>query len=111
MIIHISIIIIAVILLRLLPDKFFLRKKGKTYGKIIKYVIENNKHYPVFHFETNDGRIIENRNTTYLEELSVEDAYTDEAEEFLNKGLPIEHILIYYDKRNPEDFIPRWINK
>ena len=105
------IIIIVIILVGILSDKIFLKKKGQTYGKIISYVIENGKHYPVFQFETKDGRVIEARNTTYLEELSIEEAYTDEANDFLKKTLPIEHVLIYYDKKNPENFIPQWINK
>ena len=105
------IIIIVIILVGILSDKIFLKKKGQTYGKIISYVIENGKHYPVFQFETKDGRVIEARNTTYLEELSVEEAYTDEADEFLNKTLPIEHVLIYYERKNPGNFVPRWIDK
>lgn len=108
---EVLIIIIAITILGILSDRIFLKKQGKAYGKIISYVIENDKHYPVFHFETKDGKVIEARNTTYLEELSVEEAYKDDASEFLKKNLPIEHIVIYYDKKNPENFIPRWIDK
>ena len=106
-----TLIIIAIIVIGILSDKIFLKKQGQVYGKIVNYVIENDKHYPVFQFETKDGKVIEARNTTYLEELSVEEAYTDEASEFLKKGLPIEHVLIYYDKKNPENFIPQWIDR
>lgn len=68
-----------------ISDKLFLKKQVQVYGRIISYAIENDKHYPIFQFETNDGKIIEARNTTYLEELSVEEAYKDDASEFLKK--------------------------
>lgn len=32
------------------------RTKEKVIGKIIRYDIENNKHYPVFEFETLNGK-------------------------------------------------------
>ncbi len=90
--------------------------QGKTQatvtGKIIKYVEEGGKHYPVFSFVTKDGQTIEERNTTYQEELSVEDAYSPQkATIFLSRPLPIDDIPIVYNKKNPQDFIPQWINE
>lgn len=36
---------------------FFNRnKKIKVIGKLIRFDIENNKHYPVFEFETLNGK-------------------------------------------------------
>lgn len=87
------------------------KRQGKVNGKIIKYVEENGKHYPIFSFVTKDGKVIEERNTTYKEELSVEEAYSSQqAMDFLAKPLPIENIPIVYNKKNPKDFIPQWID-
>lgn len=101
------ILIVIVVLIIIFIIKLSLGKnQGKVNGKIIKYVEENGKHYPVFSFITKDGKLIEERNTTYQEELSVEDAYSDNANYFLSKPLPIENIPIFYNKKNPKDFIP-----
>ncbi len=87
------------------------KTQGKVNGRIIKYVEENGKHYPIFSFVTKEGNVIEERNTTYQEELSVEDAYSpQEATNFLAKPLPVENITIVYNKKNPKDFIPQWID-
>ena len=85
-------------------------------GKIIKFVEEDGNHYPVFSFNTVDGKTINKRcfikvgNET--KDSSVEIAYGSESEyaiELLKKPLPIENIPIKYNKNNPDDFIAKWI--
>ena len=83
-------------------------------GKIINFIEEDGNHYPVFSFNTIDGKTINKRcfikvgNET--KDSSVEIAYGPEyAIEFLKKPLPIENISIKYNKNNPDDFIAKWI--
>ncbi|MGN1268385.1 MAG: hypothetical protein ACI4U0_02645 [Candidatus Aphodocola sp.] len=92
---------------------FSKNKKIKVVGEIIGFEIENGKHYPVFKFESNDGKIYKLRNipkSKDLQETSLEDVYTDEGViEFLNKAFPITNIPIKYLEEDPTDFLPRWI--
>lgn len=89
------------------------RIKEKVIGKIIRYDIENNKHYPVFEFETLNGQKMILRNKPKeadIEEASLEDIYVESGvNEKLNEQLPIENIEIKYVVEDPTDFIPRWI--
>lgn len=93
---------------------FFNRnKKIKVIGKLIRFDIENNKHYPVFNFTTIEGKNYELRNIPKedgIEEASLEDVYIESGViEKLNEPLPIRNIIIKYNPEDPTDFIPRWI--
>lgn len=89
------------------------RIKEKVIGKIIRYDIENNKHYPVFEFETLNGQKMILRNKPKeedIEEASLEDVYIESGiNKKLNEQLPIENIEIKYVVDDPTDFISRWI--
>ena len=104
------VIAIVIVLIIIIIGKILNRNDVKVQGKLIRFEIENNKHYPVFAFDTKDGKHIEARCKKYKEEISVEDVYkTEKAEEFLNNPLPIENIPILYNKKDPEEFIPQWV--
>ena len=104
------IIVIAVILTIIIISKIKYRNYKKTVGRIIQYEEENNKHYPIFQFETIQGEKIEERNHLDGFDACVEDGLSfDAAEEFLRKKLPIENILIKYDKNNPKNFLAKWL--
>ena len=93
---------------------FFNRKKRiKVPGQIIKYELLNEKHYPVFVFNTLDGKRIESRNKikdNSIEEAALEDVYTDSGViEKLNIPLPDNDVIIKYLEEDPTDFIAIWI--
>lgn len=91
----------------------FKKTKEKVIGKIIRFDIENNKHYPVFEFETLSGQKMTLRNKpkdVNIEEASLEDVYTGPGvNDKLNERLPIENIIIKYSIEDPTDFNPKWI--
>lgn len=88
-------------------------KKIKVIGELIRFDIENGKHYPVFNFTTIDGEKYELRNIPKedgIEEASLEDIYIESGViEKLNEPLPIRNITIKYNLEDPTDFIPIWI--
>ena len=88
-------------------------KKIKVMGSIVNYQLIDGKHYPIFHFVTEDGKVIEKINDTIIqgEMLDyVEAVYNEEGiKEFLARPLPINDIPIYYNKDNPNDFYGKWI--
>lgn len=94
---------------------FFFKKdnKVKVIGELIRFDIENGKHYPVFAFTTIEGQKYELRNIPKeegIEEASLEDIYIESGViEKLNEPLPIGDIPIKYNPEDPTDFLPRWI--
>ncbi len=91
----------------------FKKKKETVIGKIIRFDIIDNKHYPVFAFTTLDGKYLELRNVPRerdVAEASVEDIYNEQgAETKLSEALPITDISIKYVIDDPTDFIAMWI--
>lgn len=89
------------------------KKRLKVVGEIIKFEIENNKHYPVFAFTTQSGKNYEIRNIpkdSGISEASLEDVYIESGViEKLNEPLPITNITIKYLEDDPTDFIAIWI--
>ncbi len=102
-------VVIAVVIL-IIVIKIKNRNYVKVIGKIIRFEEENNKHYPVFYFETKDGQKIEARCKKFKDEASVEDVFeASYASNYLERPLPIEEVTIHYNKNNYEDFTPKWI--
>ncbi len=87
--------------------------KGKTVGKIVEWVEENNEHYPVFLFTTNDNVEIKSRCKVKIDneilESSLESLYAFETvNKILLVPLPHEGIYISYDVENPNNFCAKW---
>lgn len=88
--------------------------KGKAVGKIVEWVEENNEHYPVFSFTTNNNVQIKSRCIDKIGEemieTSLESQYDFETvDKILSAPLPHENIYISYDIDNPNHFLARWI--
>lgn len=94
---------------------FFLKMNKKTkekvIGRIIRFDVENNKHYLVFEFETLNGQKMILRyklKEADIEESSLEDVYIGSfVNEKLKEPLLIENIKIKYVVEDPSDFLPR----
>ena len=84
--------------------------KGKTVGKIVEWVEENNEHYPVFLFTTNNNVEVKSRCVTKIGkemlEASLESQYDlEDVGKILAAPLPHENIYISYDINNPNKIV------
>lgn len=91
-----------------------MKNKERVMGQLVDWVVESNKHYPLFSFVTKNGEKIMGRCREEIDneilETSIETAYGEDAvQDLLSLPLPMNNINIIYNQENPKQFIAKWL--